>query len=306
MLSLLYVVIWVLPSVVIGVMAGYYLGRAHAPKNVEEDLVQQERARTMKALLATLKSTEQLTTDVDSHQHELADVERQVGHMAVTGELEEVQHVLLRQIGSVMEANRRLEDDLVCARYRLEMQAQELDRTRLEARCDPLSGVSNRMAFDERLNYMLSAFKRDGLPFTLVLCDVDHFKWINDTHGHTAGDQVVGEIGALLRDCIRDGDFVGRFGGDEFALLLGGLPSHMARQVADRIRVICERHNFTVGAQGQRSSVTFSMGLASVQRGDTAESLLARADAALYASKHAGRNKVHSSEELPAGSYQPA
>ncbi len=295
MLSLVYVVPFVLPCVLVGVWVGINLGRnmaAAKPRATNES----EKEATLKALLTLLKSAEQLTTDVDSHSNELKHVGRTVGDLHLSGELEQVQSSLLGQIAAVLEANQRLEDDLVCTKYRLEEQAQELDRTRREARTDALSGIGNRKAFDERLQYMLSTFNRQKTPFALVLADVDHFKWINDTHGHSAGDQVVTHIGDMLQQCVRDTDFVARFGGDEFALLLSGIEAKMATDIAERIRRKIESSNFSVGPEGERVAVTFSMGLASAREGDNAQTLLDRADRALYTSKDSGRNQLYSHE----------
>jgi len=130
-----------------------------------------------------------------------------------------------------------------------------------------------------------------------VLADIDHFKWINDTHGHSSGDLVVAHVGSVLLECVRPDDHVARFGGDEFALLLPQTDHATSSKIANRIRLVIERHNFDVGPHNERASVTFSMGLASVKEGDTPKSLLDRADQALYKSKQEGRNQLHSCEE---------
>ncbi len=251
----------------------------------------------LKTLVSLVQSTEKLTTDVDTHNSELKHVGRTVEDLKLTGELEEIQHVLLDQIFTVIESNHRLEDDLICARYHLEEQARELDRTRAEARCDTVSGLSNRKAFDESLHYLLLEHKRHGLPFALVLADVDRFKWINDTHGHTAGDRVIRQVGDLLKQCVRTGDHVARFGGDEFSVLLPQTEGSIAARIADRIRRIVERHNFDVGLVDERVAVTFSMGLATARSGDTTDSLIERADRSLYRSKQSGRNQLFSESE---------
>jgi diguanylate cyclase len=190
-----------------------------------------------------------------------------------------------------------LQDDLVVARYRMDEQAREIDRTRMEARTDVLSGIDNRKSFDETLDYLLRNFKRSGAQFSMVLCDIDHFKWINDTHGHTAGDLVVNHVGALLKSCMRAGDYVARYGGDEFVMLLPGTNIQTAQSVADRIRMEVEWHNFDVGTGRQRVAITFSIGVTSVREGDSAEIIIQRVDRALYRSKQAGRNQTYSFAE---------
>lgn len=290
-IDLIYVVLWVLPSVLVGVYVGHYLGRGGRGAR-ERQAVREERESTLKSVAALLTSAEKLSSDVDSHSSEIAQVSRQVGDLKVSGEMEQVQRTLLRELQSVLVSNQRLEDDLVVARHRMEEQAQEIDRTRLEARTDALSGVANRKAFDERLSFMLTALRREGQSFVLLLADVDHFKWINDTHGHTAGDRVVAHVGEFLKSFVRTRDYVARYGGDEFAILLAPCDTLSAQPVAERIRAAIARKNFDAGLGEERVTVTFSMGYAAALAGDTPESIIARADRALYRSKEGGRNQV--------------
>lgn len=290
-MSFLYIIPFVIPSVLVGVYIGYSLGKGHSPDKSAEPNAE-DRGKILRALVNMLESTERLAGDVGSHNTELAEVGREVGGLQVSGEFEQVQQALVTKISAVIESNKRLEDDLVCTRYQLESQAQELDRTRHEARVDALSGVANRKAFDETLRYLLSSFHREQMRFSLLLLDVDHFKWINDTHGHAAGDLVVQNLAAYLQSLIRANDFVARFGGDEFAILLGRIDVDTAAIVADRIRQAIARHNFDVGTNGERVAVTCSLGLATVSDGDTEETLFVRADEALYRSKRNGRNQL--------------
>jgi diguanylate cyclase len=294
--TLFYCVVWVLPSVLLGVLIGHCWGRA--PVLIRERrLAREEREVTLKALLTLMDSTQQLTTDVDSHTSEIKEVGRTVDGLRVEGDILQIKTTLVQKVADVIEANQRLEDDLVVARYRMQEQAQELDRTRMEARTDALSGVSNRKAFDETLDFLLRNFKRHATPFAMVLCDVDHFKWINDTHGHPAGDRIVTQVGVFLKHCLRAGDYLCRYGGDEFAMLLPEAILDIAQDVADRLRLEVECRNFEVSRGGERVSITFSVGLATVREGDTAESLIQRVDQAMYKSKQSGRNQTHASAE---------
>jgi len=280
---------WAMISVVLAMALSYYLGRRVGRK---------DRQEALHTLLAIASITRDLTTDVENRNTELATVEGNVEQIECDGQVETVQQLLLKQITEVVSSNKKLRDDLVCARYAFEDQAQELDRTRVIARTDKLSGVANRHSFDETFEYWVSAGKKRRSRFGLLLADVDHFKWINDTHGHQSGDLVVSHIGKTLCDVVNRRDFVSRYGGDEFAVLLRGEVDAL-REKAEEIRVAVENNTFDVRTSGARISVTFSIGLAMFHSEDTVDTLLSRADAALYRSKQGGRNQMRFMEWEP-------
>lgn len=168
------------------------------------------------------------------------------------------------------------------------------ERERLErlASTDALTGLANRRSFDEVLDSELARALRTDGRLSVVLIDIDRFKLLNDTHGHIAGDAVLRAVGAALRSCARDYDTITRFGGEEFAAILPGCSSRLARQVAERLRQAVE-------AADTRTPVTASCGVATwPYDGLDAVSVLQAADRALYAAKNAGRNAVHTAEEI--------
>ncbi len=301
---LYYVLPWVFGSMAVGLGVGFYLGFS-TRQNRERTLARKERSKTLRVLGELLKASQELSHDVDVHTAEIREVGQHIGHLELPGELGQAQRQLLKEVAAVLEANRKLEDDLRYARLRMEEQAQEIDRNRRLARTDALSGVANRLAFDEKLEMMVTRWRREGKPFALLLADVDHFKWINDTHGHPAGDQVVAHVGRFLKQVVRETDFVARYGGDEFAIIFNELTLPQAVLVAERLRQRVATTNFELSGISEAAAITFSIGVSGPWEDASGEEVLSWADKALYRSKSAGRNKVHwydpqSGQVLPA------
>lgn len=155
-------------------------------------------------------------------------------------------------------------------------------------RKDPLTGVFNRLAYEDQLQSEYQRWKRFRNPLTFLIWDIDHFKTINDRHGHAAGDEVLRGVAQELAGRIRSTDFVARYGGEEFAMLLPGADRSAAFNVADKLRRNIAEANFS--HHGASIPVTISCGLAAFETGDSPESVFERADKALYQAKQAGRN----------------
>ena len=166
------------------------------------------------------------------------------------------------------------------------------------AKVDPLTGAKNRAALDEILNREVELAHRHETALSLVIFDLDHFKQINDSYGHTIGDEVLRECVECTNQALRRTDMLFRFGGEEFVVLLPGVNATGAAQAAERLRNIIEKHVFS-SRQGQ-VPVTISLGTASLTAEDTLKSFFDRADKAMYTAKNAGRNQVACSKEVPA------
>jgi diguanylate cyclase len=171
---------------------------------------------------------------------------------------------------------------------------QDLDRARGEALMDPLTGILNRKGFDQRIKALLEQPREGSREHCLVMLDIDHFKKVNDAHGHVMGDRVIQGLGEILRHVVtNDGHAAARYGGEEFAIVLPhstlGDATQLAEQVRMRAKAMKIRNRNT---QDVLFTVTISGGVAALQNGDDAGALIARADAALYESKKAGRDRV--------------
>jgi len=155
----------------------------------------------------------------------------------------------------------------------LEQLARAADR-------DQLTGLANRRRWDELSGVEVSRARRSGLPLTLLLLDLDHFKVFNDTFGHGTGDALLRDFGSAASGCLRDGDLIARWGGEEFAVALPACTAEGARPVAERI--------LAAVPHGQTATVGIAQWVPGESVGDT----LARADAALYCGKRAGRDRA--------------
>ncbi|MDG5750787.1 sensor domain-containing diguanylate cyclase [Qipengyuania sp. XHP0211] len=165
---------------------------------------------------------------------------------------------------------------------------READEARQLANTDALTGLANRRSAMQALDREIMCARQSGDPLALLVFDVDHFKAVNDTHGHTQGDLVLAEIGSIIRRQKRDGQFAARVGGEEFLMILPGANGRAASAAAERLRLAIDHGTRMADAP----SVTVSVGHAALGPGDTSLTLFARADEALYAAKRGGRNQV--------------
>lgn len=162
-------------------------------------------------------------------------------------------------------------------------------RERLEhlATIDPLTGIKNRRSMDQELDLAAANAERTGLPYALVLLDIDHFKRINDEHGHGVGDDVLTDLVALLKQNTRKSDQLFRYGGEEFVLLLPGVDGIGLKAVMNNLQQVLRKYMKHPGG-----AVTASFGVALLRHGEGVDSWLARADAALYEAKETGRDRI--------------
>jgi len=166
------------------------------------------------------------------------------------------------------------------------------EQLRLDATHDPLTGLYNRRQLLAELEQQVAAAQRYQYPLSFCFCDLDHFKQINDTHGHPTGDRVLRAVAEMLRRHLRVGDIAGRYGGDEFCVIFPHTEVARAVRVAERIRRSLEATAFT-DSSGRHFRVSATFGAADRAEGSSADTLIERADAALYAAKREGRNRSY-------------
>ena len=182
----------------------------------------------------------------------------------------------------------------------IEMLRSELEDARRDAETDALTGLSNRRAFDQRLAQLAREAISGGQPLALILIDIDHFKSVNDRFGHPVGDALLRRTAGTLNAILQPHGRAARFGGEEFAVLLPGMPCEEAKALAEKIRQAVAHQSFALRTTGTRlGDVTVSLGLAMLRPDEEAADLVERADAALYRAKQEGRNRCCVSERAP-------
>lgn len=196
---------------------------------------------------------------------------------------------LTRAFNQMTDSLRRGRIEIESASQALEQQNQLLERLSVT---DSLTGLYNRRKLGEILTDQIERYRRNRRSFSVLMLDIDHFKPLNDSHGHLLGDEVLAQVADILARTIRNVDFAARYGGEEFVIVLVETSAQAALDTAERIRATVADASY--GAEEQHITVTVSVGVAECREDDTtAEALIARADQALYQAKDAGRNRVH-------------
>lgn len=211
---------------------------------------------------------------------------------------------LTRAVNTMVGRLNRSHEEVEGAKRELEQQNRMLEALSVT---DGLTGLYNRKKLDAILVEQFGLYQRHRRPFALLMLDIDHFKALNDNHGHLGGDQMLANVAGVLRRCIRSVDQVARYGGEEFAIVLVEATLEGALDTAQRIRTSVAASEIVFN--DRRVSATVSVGVTRCRDTDTGpEDVIARADAALYEAKRAGRNRVHCADETasPAGAMPPA
>jgi diguanylate cyclase len=207
---------------------------------------------------------------------------------------------LRRVVGGLISATKVMEDrtkslegELQHSSAQVSELKSQLDNVRKEALTDPLTGIANRKAFDANLQEAIEDARAKGTPLSLFMCDIDRFKSFNDTWGHQTGDQVLRLVATCLSENIKGYDTAARYGGEEFAVIVKHSRADDAVKLANRIRVTVEGKTLVKKSTGETlGSITISIGVAELTLGESAASLIQRADICLYRAKRAGRNLV--------------
>ena len=260
----------------------------HALSAMENTSKAKQRASNMNSNLS--QELTSLSKDV-VESDDLSNIKQQISHR-LSSALENMQQYFAKEnqhYGEAEAANQALASQLQSARREAGELRSELEQSRAAQRQDKLTGMANRHAYDERVVLEVDRHFRENQSLIYAIWDIDHFKAINDTHGHMAGDVVLKLVAQLLKKSIRQTDFVARIGGEEFVMLLPNTSEEEAKKLIEVIRQSIEKNSFNF--KGQSITVTASCGYTRLKPVDNIDALYDRADKMLYRAKHEGRNR---------------
>jgi diguanylate cyclase len=280
----------------LGAVGGWWLRGSGVRRESRRNGADGRRNREVLSRLHELAA--RVANDVGQHQSRVEEINEELVS-AKTSESDVVVTVVTRLI----KTNQQMQQQLATAQEKLREQAKQMKCSAAEARTDALTGLANRRALDQELACQFEAFKRQGRKMALAMVDVDHFKRFNDIYGHQVGDRVLCGLAGDLLGQARPSDLVSRYGGEEFALVLPETSLETACDRAEQLRRAVEAARYRDG--GAELRVTISVGVAVLTDGDDPAVLIRRADAALYASKRNGRNRVSRHDGRQVHTWQP-
>ena len=244
---------------------------------------------------ALMSQIDEADGSFSSFTTEMGEIARELTERSTVADLDAMIERAMRATHTALERGALIRRQVAELATEMHQVRSALARSHEQARTDALTRVYNRLAFEEELEDLAKTASQDTHAPCLIMVDVDHFKQVNDTYGHLAGDYVLRTVAHEIKDSVRGRDMVARYGGEEFAVLLRDTPRSGCLAVAENLRASIERSRITLpealGA-GRTVAVTVSLGGAWLREQEPLEAFVNRADRALYRSKQGGRNRV--------------
>lgn len=276
-----------------------HLYAKYVAKEKDKALIQEIHTQTQRIIKGIFEEILKSNEFTSGYRKKLEDYSLELDTAEELPLIQNVIKNLVKDTHQMAESSNRLQERLEEAKTHTESLREKLEQTEREAMKDALTGLNNRKAFDRKIKDLHDIFAQGGETFSAIMLDVDFFKSFNDKWGHKIGDEVLRKVGDTLHDGLKGGDFPARYGGEEFVVLLPRTTLHNARIVAEQIRRrISEKKLKRVSTGESLGTITVSLGVSQMREGDTVDSMVDRADKALYLAKQSGRNNVKSEEDL--------
>ncbi len=266
-------------------------------RKIREDLQQ---------ILATiLRGVTELTGQTQEYESFVSSSINMLSEDASTQDIKNVIGKIIEKTKTLGQSGRTMRLKLTETTEALEMLKKDFEQVKAEILVDFLTRVPNRKAFNEKLLTFIGEATSEAKDLSLLLIDIDHFKRFNDEYGHLVGDEVLIFAASKIREIVRGRDFLARFGGEEFVIILPQTPLAGATVVAESIRSFFDKANLREGVTSRTlGKITVSIGVASYRQGEPAEDFVNRSDQGLYFAKNTGRNRVATESEAEAVSDQ--
>jgi diguanylate cyclase len=262
-----------------------------------KDTLNEEKITVKNLMLNFVDHLGKIVTSTSSYHESIGAYSAKVGKASNMGDLNAVLNDIMRETRTAQYDALKARDEMVYARQEVqkaEARVQSLESQLVQmselVREDQLTGSLNRRGLDETLTREISAANRRGTPLCIALLDLDDFKRLNDTHGHSAGDEVLIHLVKVIKDTLRKLDVIARFGGEEFLIVLPETPPEEAMSTITRVQRELTKRIFMHNRE--KLLITFSAGIALMGQGEGQSDMIKRADAALYRAKNAGKNRI--------------
>jgi diguanylate cyclase len=254
------------------------------------ELVRNELKKLLAEIIKTIRDTHR---DFSQAEKNLETINEALMPNLSEADVDEIVQRVKQELKRLESTSASLKEQLQQATAEIEQLKIKMTQYKNEAFKDPLTRIDNRRGFEHKLELAVAGCRATGKSLCLILADIDHFKRINDSHGHLVGDNVLRTVATTIKESVKGRDPVARIGGEEFAILLPNTPYTGAIQLANNIRLDFERMDLKKRNTGESlGKISLSFGVTAYQKGENTKSFVQRADEALYHSKRTGRNKV--------------